>query len=238
MSRTHAHTSAQIPTETPFCVSKIRFLLRHLSLSLCLRHQIPTETPLCASVSQKSDSYRDTFLCSKNRIPTETPFCTSVSQIKLLIRWNIIQASQCRRISVCIAMLGGHDFGLGSVGSLSKDLSFWLCQCSSQSRCASAGVFGFLEARMTVFVWSKNPKLKSITLKSCFAPFWLVQRARQSLLLSTCSFVFVDFKSPASDSLDLILVLVDCDLWKEPFYGNGGAAVLVERRGAGFCGVV
>ena len=27
---------------------------------------------------------------------------------------------------------------------------------------------------MTVFVWSKNSKLKSITLKSCFAPFWLL----------------------------------------------------------------
>ena len=43
--------------------------------------------------------------------------------------------------------------------------------------------------------------------------------------------VFEDVVSPASGCLDLVLIWVDCDFWKVPFYVYGGAVVLLKRVG-------
>ena len=43
--------------------------------------------------------------------------------------------------------------------------------------------------------------------------------------------VFEDVVSPASDFLDLVLICVDGDFWKVPFYVYGGAVVLLKRVG-------
>ena len=83
---------------------------------------------------------------------------------------------------------------------------------------------------MTESVRPRNSKLKSSTFKSCFAPFWLVPaRATKSFVVDWLFFVFKDFKSTASDLLDLIFVFADCDVWKELFYVNGSALVLLVR---------
>ena len=83
---------------------------------------------------------------------------------------------------------------------------------------------------MTEFVRPRNSKLKSSTFKSCFAPFWLVPaRATKSFVVDWLFFVFKDLKSTAFDLLDLIFVFADCDFWKELFYVNGSALVLLVR---------
>ena len=72
--------------------------------------------------------------------------------------------------------------------------------------------------------------MKSVTFKSCFAPFWLVPASATKFTDVDLLFSFFeDFKPPASGFLALIFVCVDCDFWKEPFHVNGGAVVLPER---------